>query len=98
MAGTWTLQDGGDGFFGLSRTGAILSEDVAAQSDGDALIMASAMSSARDRWIIEQIGDGSVTITNRASGNVLTQAPDGCAYGAKDNRTANQHWLIDGAN
>ena len=98
MAGTWTLQDGGDGFLGLSRTGAILSEDVAVQSDGNALIMASTMSSARDRWIIEQIGDGSVKIKNRASGDVLTQAPEGCAYGAKDNGTVNQHWLIDGAN
>jgi hypothetical protein len=98
MAGTWTLQDGGDGFLGLSRTGAILSEDVAAQSDGNTLIMASTMSSARDRWIIEQIGDGSVKIKNRASGDVLTQAPEGCAYGAKDNGTVNQHWLIDGAN
>lgn len=97
MAGIWTLQDGGDGFFGLSRTGAILSEGVATQGDGNSLIMAITMTSAHDRWIVEQIGDGSVKITNRATGDLLTQAPGGCAYAAKDKGTVNQHWLIDGA-
>jgi hypothetical protein len=98
MAGTWTLQDGGDGFLGLSRTGAILSEGLATQSDGHPLIMTITMSSARDRWIVEQVGDGSVKITNRATRDLLTQAPGGCAYAAKDKGTVDQHWLIDGAN
>jgi hypothetical protein len=97
-AGTWTLQEGGDGFLGLSRTGAILSEGLATQSDGHPLIMANTMSSARDRWIVEQVGDGSVKITNRATGDLLTQSPEGCAYSAKDKGTVDQHWLIDGAN
>ena len=97
-AGIWTLQDGGDGFLGLSRTGTILSEDVVAQNEGYALTGISAMVSARDRWIFVQVGDGSVQIVNRATGDLLTQVPGGCAYASKDNGTANQHWLIAQAN
>jgi hypothetical protein len=98
MTGTWALLDGGDGFFGLSRSSTILSEDNAAQGDGSALIMPGAMSSARDRWIIKQVGDGSVTISNRATGDLLTRSPEGCAYAAKDDESATQHWLINGTN
>jgi hypothetical protein len=97
MAGTWTLQSGGDGFLGLSRSGSILSEDVAIQSNGDPLITIGAMISARDRWLMIPTGDGSMKIENRATGDLLTQASEGCAYAAQDNETANQHWLIDGS-
>jgi hypothetical protein len=96
MAGTWTLQDGGDGFYGLLSMGAILSEGVTAHGNGDGLAMVSAMSSARDRWIITQIGDGSAKIINRATGNVLTQSNTGCAYSASDTGTLNQQWLVGG--
>jgi hypothetical protein len=96
IAGTWTLQDGGDGFLGLATKGAILSEDIATQSDGSALKMSGAMSSARDRWFVEQVGDGSVTIANRATGDLLTQAPGGCVYAAKSSTSASQHWLVNG--
>jgi hypothetical protein len=94
MAGTWTLQDGGDGFFGLSQNGTVLSEDTIEENGGDALRTISAMLSARDRWIFVQVGDGSVKIVNRATGNLLTQVAGGCAYAAQQNGTANQHWLI----
>jgi hypothetical protein len=98
MAGTWALQDGGDGFFGLSQNGTVLSEDTIEENGGDALRMISAMLSARDRWLFVQIGDGSVEIVNRATGNLLTQVAGGCAYAAQQNGTANQHWLIAGSN
>jgi hypothetical protein len=96
MAGTWTLQDGGDGFYGLLSMGTILSEEVTAHGNGDGVAMVSAMSSARDRWIITQIGDGSVKIKNRATGNVLTQSNTGCAYAASDTGALNQQWLVGG--
>ena len=96
MAGVWTLQDGGDGFYGLLRMGALLSEGVTAHGDGDGVAMVSAMSSARDRWIITQIGDGSAKIVNRATGNVLTQSNTGCAYAASDTGALNQQWLVGG--
>jgi hypothetical protein len=97
LAGTWTLQDGGDGFFGLSQNGTVLSEDVIAANDGDALRTIGTMLSARDRWFFTQIGDGSVKIVNRATGDLLTQV-GGCAYAAQENGTANQHWLVAGGN
>jgi hypothetical protein len=97
MAGTWTLQDGGDGFFGLSQNGTVLSEDVIAANGGDALRTIGTMLSARDRWFFTQIGDGSVKIVNRATGDLLTQV-GGCAYAAQENGTANQHWLVAGGN
>jgi Pectate lyase superfamily protein len=97
LAGIWTLQDGGDGFFGLSQNGTVLSEDIIAQNGGDTLRTIATMLSARDRWLFMQIGDGSVKIVNRATGDLLTQAA-GCAYVAQDNGTANQHWLIAGGN
>jgi len=97
MDGVWTLQDGGDGFYGLLRTGALLSEGITAHGDGDGVAMAGAMSSARDRWIIRQLGDGSMKITNRATGNVLTQSSAGCAYAASVTGTLNQQWLVGGA-
>jgi len=97
MAGTWTLQDGGDGYYGLLSMGSLLSEGVTAHGDGDGVAMISAMSSARDRWIITQIGDGSVKIINRATGNVLTQSSAGCAYAASDTGMSNQQWLVGGA-
>jgi hypothetical protein len=58
--------------------------------------MSSAMNSARDRWFVEQVGDGSVTIANRATGDLLTQAPGGCVYAAKSSTSAKQHWLVNG--
>ena len=58
--------------------------------------MISAMSSARDRWIITQIGDGSAKIVNRATGNVLTQTNTGCSYAAGDIGAINQQWLVGG--
>ena len=99
MAGIWTLQDGGDGFYGLLSAGAPLSEGVTAHGngDGDGVAMVSSMISARDRWIITQIGDGSAKIVNRATGNVLTQSNTGCAYAASDNGALNQQWLVGGA-
>jgi hypothetical protein len=97
LAGTWTLQDGGDGFYGLSQNGTVLSEDVIAANDGDALRTIGTMLSARDRWFSTQIGDGSVKIANRATGDLLTQV-GGCAYAAQENGTANQHWLMTGGN
>ena len=96
MAGTWTLQDGGDGFYGLMRMGYFLSEGVNTHDDGDGVAMISAMSSARDRWIITQIGDGSAKIVNRATGNVLTQTNTGCSYAAGDIGAINQQWLVGG--
>jgi Pectate lyase superfamily protein len=93
LAGIWALRDGGDGFFGLSQNGTVLSEDTIAQNGGDALRTIATMLSARDRWLFVQIGDGSVKIVNRATGDLLTQVA-GCAYVAQDNGTANQHWLI----
>jgi hypothetical protein len=97
MAGTWTLQDGGDGFFGLSQNGTVLSEDIVAENGGEALRTIGSMLSARDRWLFMQIGDGSVKIVNRATGDLLTQVA-GCAYAAQENGTANQHWLVAGGN
>jgi hypothetical protein len=94
MAGVWTLQDGGDGFSGLSQNGTILSEGIVAQNGGDALTTIGVMLSARDRWFFTQFGDGSVKIVNRATGNVVTQYAGGCAYAAQDNGTADQHWLL----
>ncbi len=96
VAGIWTLQDGGDGFVGLLTAGAVLSEGLSPQLDGDGIVMVTAMSSARDRWQFEQAGDGSVTIVNRATGNLLTQTPSGCAYAAPVSRSANQAWLLEG--
>ena len=98
MAGVWTLQDGGDGFYGLLSAGAPLSEGVTAHGngDGDGVALVSAMSSARDRWIIRQLGDGSAKIVNRATGNVLTQSNAGCAYAASDTGALNQQWLVGG--
>ncbi len=75
LAGIWTLQDGGDGFFGLSQNGTVLSEDVIAENGGDALRTIATMLSARDRWLFTQIGDGSVKIVNRATGDLLTPVP-----------------------
>jgi hypothetical protein len=97
MAGVWTLQDGGDGFYGLVNMGTLLSEGVTAHGDGDGVAMVSAMNSARDRWIVTQIGDGSAKIVNRATGNVLTQSNTGCAYAASDTGASNQQWLVGGA-
>ena len=97
MAGPWTLQDGGDGFYGLVNMGALLSEEVTVHGDGDIVAMVSAMSSARDRWIISQNGDGSAKIVNRATGNVLTQSNTGCAYAASDTGALKQQWLVSGA-
>jgi hypothetical protein len=97
MAGTWTLQDGGDGFYGLLSMGAFLSEGVTAHGDGDGVAMVSAMSSARDRWIITQNGDGSVKIINCATGKVLTQPSAGCAYATSYTGTSSQHWLVGGS-
>jgi hypothetical protein len=97
MAGTWNLQPGGDGFMGLSRSGSVLSEGAATQSNGNPLITIGAMISARDRWLVIPIGDGSIKIENRATGDLLTQASDGCAYAAQDSGIASQHWLIGGA-
>jgi hypothetical protein len=94
MAGPWSLQDGGDGFFGLSQNGTVLSEDIIAENGGDALRTIGTMLSARDRWLFTQIGDGSVKIVNRATGDVVTQDAGGCAYAAQENGTANQHWLL----
>jgi Pectate lyase superfamily protein len=94
MTGAWTLQDGGDGFFGLSQNGTVLSEDVIAENGGDALRSSGTMLSARDRWRFMQIGDGSVKVVNRATGDLLTQDGGGCAYAAQENETANQHWLL----
>jgi hypothetical protein len=39
VAGSWTLEDGGDGYFGLSSTSGVLSEDVVAHEGGDAAVM-----------------------------------------------------------
>ena len=75
----------------------LLSEGVTTHGNGDGVAMVGAMSSARDRWIITQIGDGSVKITNRATGNVLTQSNTGCAYAASDTGMSNQQWLVGGA-
>ena len=97
MAGDWTLQDGGDGFFGLSQKGTALSEDIIAANGGDALRTIAAMLSARDRWLFVPIGDGSVKIVNRATGDLLTQGA-GCAYAAQENGTSNQHWLVGAGN
>jgi hypothetical protein len=97
MAGVWTLQDGGDGFFGLAQNGAVLSEDITPENDGEALRTIGTMLSARDRWLFTQVGDGSVKIVNRASGDLLTQA-SGCAYAAQENGAANQHWIVAGGN
>ena len=97
MAGAWTIQDGGDGFFGLSQNGTVLSEDNIAENGGDALRTIGTMLSARDRWVFTQIGDGSVKIVNRATGDLLTQVA-GCANVAQDSGTANQHWLIADGN
>ena len=95
MAGTWTLQDGGDGFFGLSRAGTFLSEDTSKHGNGNSLTIVDTMSSARDRWIQEQVGDGSVMIVNRATGDVLTRSSEDCAYSTHEDTNANQHWLVD---
>jgi Pectate lyase superfamily protein len=97
MAGAWSLQDGGDGFFGLSQNGAALSEDIIAENGGNALRTIGTMLSARDRWLFMQIGDGSAKIVNRATGDLLTES-SGCAYAAQENGTANQHWIIAGGN
>jgi hypothetical protein len=94
MAGMWTLQDGGDGYSGLAQNGTVLSEDIIAQNGGNALTTASVMLSARDRWFFTQVGDGSVKVINRATGDVVTQNSGGCAYAAQDNGTASQHWLL----
>lgn len=44
---------------------------------------------------IRLVGDGSVELTSRATGDVLTQTSASCAYAAIDTGNVNQHWLID---
>jgi hypothetical protein len=95
MSGIWTLQDGGDGFFGLVRAEAFLSEATTTHADGNGVTTVGSMSNARDRWILEQVGDGSVMIVNRATGGVLTRSSAGCAYSAQKKTAASQHWLVD---
>ena len=49
MAGTWTLQDGGDGFYGLVSMGAFLSEEVTEHGNGDGVAMVSVLAVIRKR-------------------------------------------------
>jgi hypothetical protein len=95
LAGNWTLQDGGDGFQGLSLSGSILSESFAQDNDGDGTVFVRQMTNARDRWLMKQVGDGTVTVINRATGNLLSRTSTGCVYAAKGTGNTNQHWLID---
>ena len=93
MDGGWTLLDGGDGFFGLSQDGTVLSEGLITQNNGYTLNYTDTMLSARDRWQFMQVGDGSVEIVNRATGDRLTQV-SGCTLSSHENGNANQHWII----
>jgi hypothetical protein len=95
MAGSWTLQDGGDGFYGLATGGVYISEQTAAPAGAN--IVTGTMDSALSRWIVRQTGDGSSKIVNRATGDVLTRATSGCAYAAPESTDGNQLWLVDTA-
>jgi len=93
MAGSWSLQDGGDGFYGLANGGVYISERTAAPESAN--ISAGTMDSALSRWIIRQTGDGSSKIVNRATGDVLTRATSGCAYAAPESTDGAQLWKVD---
>ena len=97
MVGMWSIRDSDDGFLGLQRAGLVLSEDVNTEEAGDGLVMVASMESARDRWQVQQVGDGSIKIANRATGNVLTQSGRGCTFAAADTGAAAQHWLLGSA-
>jgi len=92
MAGSWTLHDGGDGFYGLAYGGIYISEQPAAPARAN--ITTGTMDSALSRWIVRQTGDGSVKIANRATGDVLTRATSSCAYAAPESTDGDQLWLV----
>lgn len=96
VIGRWTFQDRSDGYVGLSRDGMFLSENVTSDEYGNGVDLSPTTSSALDRWDFQQIGDGSVAIVNRATGNLLTRAADGCAYSTAWKGDTSQHWLLTG--
>lgn len=96
ITGRWTLLDGGDGYWGLAQGGQILSEDLVAHAQGNGMVWRQSMVSARDRWAVQAVGDGSVTIVNRATGHLLTASSTGCAYVVATSEMMGQRWLITG--
>jgi hypothetical protein len=94
LGGTWTLSDEADGFVGLMYGGMFLSEGMSLHGSGLGLSMSTSMFSARERWGMQQVGDGSVTLVNRATGDVITLSSTGCAYAVASDGTQPQHWLI----
>jgi hypothetical protein len=93
MAGNWTLQDGGDGFYGRANGGVYISEQTAAPAGAN--VTTGTMDSALGRWIVRQTGDGSSKIVNRATGDALTRATSGCAYAAPESTDGDQLWMVD---
>lgn len=87
----WKLQFGQDGSFGLNDSGQFLSGTL--QDSG--LALSSAYLYAGQRWSIFPVGDGTVTIVNRANGKLLTRDATGCAYLDHDNAMESQHWLLE---
>ena len=94
IRGNWTLVNGGDGYWGLAQDGQILSEDYVAHAQGNGALLRQSMVSARDRWAVQVVGDGSMEIVNRATGHLLTASSSGCAYVAANSDLITQHWLI----
>jgi len=93
-SGEWTLQDGGDGSFGLLQSGSYLSEDIATNGS-PGVSRVSTMDRARTRWLLSPNGDGTVAMVNRATGDFLTLERDGCVYGeAGSAGTTNQAWIV----
>jgi len=90
MAGLWTIQTGTDGFVGLLNGAQVLSE----RADRAAVMFSSTMASAYDRWQFVDTGDGSLSITNRATGDALTGLADGCVAVTPSHGDVSQQWIV----
>jgi hypothetical protein len=97
-ASVWSLVDGGDEAFGLTSGGLFLVEDYTSDGTKTPVAAAPMMASARARWMIVPNGDGSDSLTNRATGDRMTLEADGCPYAEPYSGAPNQSWLFRNTN
>jgi hypothetical protein len=96
MSGAWTLQGNGDGFYGLQSDGNLfLSNRANISGPINGIGLSTIMSDAGQRWIVRPTGDGFFNIINRASGEVLTSDPAGCASLSPANGETTQEWAVN---
>ena len=94
LNGSWVLGDGSDGSYTLNNGSAFLSEVPLGVGSGFQVALRASASNAWDRWLLIPTGDGSLAISNRATGHMLTKTPSSCAYASEPDDLPNQSWSL----